>query len=291
MATKPKATVKKTVPKKAAPNPAPNLFNQPAAKSSPAKAPSIAKPKYTIKGNQVSRNLPALRSSTSPAVIERAKSLPAKSLASKLGSAAGKLKGKGKIGLAAGLLAAGAAAGYSAYKRGTGTTKKKAAETSSKEEAPVSILRGVNRRDEIGKPSSPMVLNKSAESAPSSTASTTPKPSASTTPKIGGGPTKNGGSSKSSTGKARIKKPATFSRGKAITLSGKTAGVTKTTGVAKSPEVKNVSFSSTAPKSKVYEKATKKGARMEKRSERKANRVAKRENKLSSRIEKLKSKR
>jgi hypothetical protein len=283
MATKPKAAVKKTVPKKAAPNADPNLFNQPAAKSSPAKAPSIAKPKYTIKGNQVSRNLPALRSSTSPAVIEKAKSLPAKSLASKLGSAAGKLKGKGKIGLAAGLLAAGAAGAYSAYNRGTGTTKKKAAETPTKDAAPVSILKGVNRRDEIGKPSSPMVLKSSTASAPKSEASTSPK--------VGGGSTKTVGSSKSSTGKVRVKKPATFSRGKAITLSGKTEGLKSQIPVGKTAVVKNVSFASTAPKSKVYEKATKKGARMEKRSERKASRMDKRETRVSNRMEKIKSKR
>lgn len=298
MATKtPK--VKKTAPKK----PDADLFNQPKAPEA-KKASPIAKPKSTIKGQTVTRNLPAVRTNTLPAVKSR--NLPAKiakpaykgsypkiegkpvakSLASKLGSAAGKLKGKGKIGLIGGLLAAGAAAGYSAYNRGTGTTKKKAAaeDSSSKDAAPVSILKGVNRRDEIGKPLTSMVTKSSAASAPKPAAST-PKPAASTSPKVGGGP------SKSSAGKGKIKKPATFSRGKAITLSGKTEGLKSQIPVGKTAEVKNVSFSSTAPKSKVYERATKKGTRMEKRAKRKEGRMVKKEARLSGRMEKLKSKR
>lgn len=283
MATKaPKS--KKAAPKK----PDADLFNQPKAPEV-KKTSSIAKSKFTIKGEQVSRNLPAVRSNTLPAVKDKPSVIkPAKNMATKLGSA---LRGKGKIGLIGGLLAAGAAAGYSALNRGAGTSKKKvAAETakkktvaetsSSKDASPVSILKGVDRRDEIGKPLKPMVLKES----------TAPKPAASTTPKVGAGSTKTGGGSKSSPSK--IRKPDSFSRKNIIKgLSGKTEGLKSQIPVGKTAEVKNVSFSSTAPKSKVYERATKKGTRMEKRAKRKEGRMVKKEARLSGRMEKLKSKR
>jgi hypothetical protein len=278
MATKaPKS--KKAAPKK----PDADLFNQPKAPEV-KKTSSIAKPKFTIKGEQVSRNLPALRSNTLPAVKDKPSATkPAKNMATKLGSA---LKGKGKIGLIGGLLAAGAAAGYSALNRGAGTSKKKvAAETakkktvaetsSSKDAAPVSILKGVDRRDEIGKPSSPMVLK----------SSTTPTPKPKSTP-------------------SKIRKPDSFSRKNiAKGLSAKTVGVKSSSPIGKTPEgaVKNVSLSrpsSTASKSSVAQKPTLKDLRKEKRSERKLTRMDRREdrkdrreNRIINKTAKLKAKR
>ena len=125
-----------------------------------------------------------------------------------------------------------------------------------------------NRRDEIGKPSSPMVIKK--KTAPSS-----PK-----------------------------KKPVLFSRDNpAKGLSAKTAGVTKTTGVAKTPAVKNVSLASpsTAKKSSAESSAPKgvqrlmnKGkriaGRIENKSERMANRAANKESRVTKKIDKLTSK-
>jgi hypothetical protein len=123
-----------------------------------------------------------------------------------------------------------------------------------------------NRRDEIGKPLSPMVLKK--------------------------------------TQKQKLKKMVPFSRvNPAEGLSAKTVGVTKTTGVAKTPAVKNVKFaSSSAPKKssslssapKGVERLMNKGkriaGRIQNKSERIANRVANKESRVNKRIDRLTSK-
>lgn len=285
MATKPKASSKKAAPKKAATNAAPkkavtksapDLFNQPNA---PKKA-AIAKPKYTIKGNQVSRNLPALRTSTVPAVIAKPAAKPAaKSLATKMGTALAKYKGKaGMVGK--GLLAAGAA--YGAYKAASskGDSKKSAPKS-----APVSILKGVNRRDEIGKPLKPMVLKSDSAAKPA-------------TPKIGGGGANTGSKgnvkAKGSVNKAAAKKPAQIAAAKTLTAK----DIKPSTSVGK-VEIKKVDFSKPSTEAPKYSKAQiarmetraeKKEDRQEARAERKSERMENRAERLEKRASKLKSK-
>jgi hypothetical protein len=180
--------------------------------------------------------------------------------------------------------------------------------------APVSILKGVNRRDEIGKPASPMVLKKPSAAASSTSVdsksktstpsratvitskSNSPAPSKTT---ISSSKKTVGGSKSSSN---RITKPAPLSRSNPVytnakDLSVKTEGLKRTNPVGKTAEVKNVSLpslSSTASKSStapLSQRAKLKGLRKEKRSERKATRMARRENRIVNKTAKLKSKR
>jgi hypothetical protein len=343
MATKPKtspkkAAPKKAAPKKAAPKQAADLFNQPAAPkakakttakttakaptkpAATAKSPSVAKPRYTIKGGKVSPKTastskyslstkapqkgpinpnrpksPVVSKMTkSPAGFSLSQAAPkkgpfnpvaksvakstekpvAKSLATKLGSA---VKGKGKAGLLGGLLAAGTAAAYSAYKRGTGTTKKKAAETPSKGAAPVSIIKDYNRRDDVGQPLTPTVLNKPAA------------------PKVGGGakastPSKGGAKSKGKSS-AAPKRQAPIALAKGIGAKDIKLSTPATIG---KPEIKNVSFATKSTASSATESkpkySEKRIERMENRAERKAERKENRSERLEKRAGKLKAK-
>ena len=254
MATKkPKGT---TSAKKAAPD----LFNQPKAKASKAK--SSPKPKAQAKAvTAKSSNLPAVRQSTLPAV--KARNLPVKyegkavtkSLANRMGSALSKNKGRaGMLGKA--LLGAGAA--YAAYKAG----KSSSSETETpKKSKPVSILKGVNRRDDVGKPLTPTVLKKGNSPKP-----TTPKPKPSN-PK-----------------KQEVKPKATpeFKRDAQIS-NAKTLGAKDIKPTyAKMPEVKNVNLSKPSTDKPKYSKE--RIARMEKRAERKSERMEKRASKMKPKM-------
>lgn len=283
MATKkPKGTTsaKKAAPKKAASKPAPNLSNQPSA---PKKA-TVAKPKYTIKGTQVSSNLPAVRQNTLPAVTTRnlpvkykGKAVP-KNLATRLGTALSKTKGKGKM-IGTGLLAAGAA--YAAYKAG----KPSSSATKSK---PVSILKGVNRRDDVGKPltptvikkgdspkpTTPTVLKKGETPKPSNPKSDTPKPS---TPK----PKPNNPKKQEVKPKATPEFKRDVQMSEVKTLGAKDIKPT----YSKMPEVKNVNISKPSTDKPKYSKE--RIARMENRAGRKAERMSNRAGRAVERASKL----
>ena len=157
---------------------------------------------------------------------------------------------------------------------------------------PVSILKGVNRRDEIGKPLTPMVLKK-----PSSTSTSTSvdsKSRTSTPSRATVITSKSGSPSKSAPNK--VNKPNSFKRNKPITLSSKTEGFKSQIPVRKTAEgvVKNVSLPSLSSKSSASptsQRATLKDLRKEKRSERKITRMARRENRIVNKTAKLKAKR
>jgi len=144
---------------------------------------------------------------------------------------------------------------------------------------PVSILKGVNRRDEIGKPSSPMVLKKpSTPSSPakSETKSATSTPSrASVISKPSGGKSSGSGVTKKPSSMSKPKPSPKNDTPKRADYTGLKASTVGVKSSASSPmgkgEVKQVSFGS-KPSSKSY--SANKVKRMEKRATRKDVRKA-----------------
>ena len=180
------------------------------------------------------------------------------------------------------------------------SAKRKKAENSGASK-PVTILKGVDRRDEIGKPLKPMVLKKPTASKPEKS-STPNKPSSSSKLDFNKGkdPIQQYGVVKpgssivpnkpplKKTNPNKITKPISFKRNKPITLSAKSEGVKSPSPIGKTPEgvVKNVSLSrpsSTASKSSASQKPTLKDLRKEKRSERKLTRMDRREDRREDR--------
>lgn len=229
---------------------------------------SQANPTYT-KGTQGATKAPYSPSYKGPT---RSATPAAKSLATRLGSA---LKGKGKAGLIGGLIAGGAAGAYSAYKRGTGTTKKKAVEAPSKAVAPKpaapkppvqsDLAKKYNRRDDVGKPSSPTVIKKPATPAKKAVAK---KP-------------------------VVAKRPGQIALAKGITAKDIKPSTPATIG---KPEIKSVATTkpstttTTAAAESKPKYSEKRIERMENRAERKSERMDNRAERLEKRAGKLKGK-
>jgi hypothetical protein len=269
-----------------------------ATPAAPKASPTPPKPTYKLSG-QGATKAPYSPSYKGPT---RSATPAGKSVATKLGSSLGKLKGKaGLIGKVLGGLTALGTAGYAAYnaydKKST-PSKASAKSDFNKGKDPIQQYSGV-------KPGS-STSNKPAASAPNSKTAPKANPPKTNPPtKTVGGSTKTGGGYKSSPN--RVKKPVSFSSGIKSPNSFKNmdtklkANISSPKSFADMPRSKSsesnsstASTASTASKSSaspLSKRATMKGLRKEKRSERKITRMARRENRIVNKTAKLKAKR